>query len=155
MLLQALCYSPETSNLGQIRRFFEPCDLAIWRMILKNNRTPLLFYFKLCASIKDLSMMYRALWDRRHEGATRVSQCTRRVAPSALTYPRGPWVPPISQCTIHHALIRLWHELFGFDTLRSRNLQAKFRSGRWRIMHCRKSMHGFVGHVHSNAFVTW
>ena len=52
---------------------------------------------------KDLSMMYRALWDRRHEGATRISQCTRRVAPSALTYPSGPWVPPISQCTIHHA----------------------------------------------------
>ena len=40
--------------------------------------------------IKDLSMMYRALWDRRHEGATRISQCTRRVAPSALTYPSGP-----------------------------------------------------------------
>ena len=39
---------------------------------------------------KDLSMMYRALWDRRHEGATRISQCTRRVAPSALTYPSGP-----------------------------------------------------------------
>ena len=53
--------------------------------------------------IKDLSMMYRALWDQRHEGATRISQCTRRVAPSALTYPSGPWVPPISQCTIHHA----------------------------------------------------
>ena len=53
--------------------------------------------------IKDLSMMYRALWDRRHEGATRISQCTRRVAPSALTYPSGPWVPPISQCTINHA----------------------------------------------------
>ena len=54
-------------------------------------------------SIKDLSMMYRALWDRRHEGATRISQCTRRVAPSPLTNPSGPWVPPISQCTIHHA----------------------------------------------------
>ena len=26
--------------------------------------------------LKDLSMMYRALWDRRHEGATRISQCT-------------------------------------------------------------------------------
>ena len=38
--------------------------------------------------------MYRALWDRRHEGATRISQCTRRVAPSALTYPSGPWVAP-------------------------------------------------------------
>ena len=104
--------------------------------------------------LKDLSMMYRALWDRRHEGATRIRQCTRRYAPRALTDPRGPFVPPISQCTIHHASIRLWHDLFGFDTLRSQNLQAKFRRGRWRIMHCRKSMHGFVGHVHSNAFVT-
>ena len=25
-------YSPETPNLGQIRRFLEPCDLEIWRM---------------------------------------------------------------------------------------------------------------------------
>ena len=47
MLLQALCiiskplvnsnwsYSPETPNLGQIRRFLEPCDLEIWQMTLK------------------------------------------------------------------------------------------------------------------------
>ena len=34
--------SPETPNLGQIRRFFEPCDLEIWWMTLKNNRAPLL-----------------------------------------------------------------------------------------------------------------
>ena len=62
MLLQALCiilyplvnsnwsYSSETSNLGQIRRFLEPCDLEIWQMTLQNNRAPLLCYFKLCAS---------------------------------------------------------------------------------------------------------
>ena len=42
--------SPETPNLGQIRCFLEPCDLEIWRMTLKNNRAPLLCYFKLCAS---------------------------------------------------------------------------------------------------------
>ena len=42
--------------------------------------------------IKDFSMMYRALWDRRHEGATRISQCTRHVAPSALTYPIMTWI---------------------------------------------------------------
>ena len=30
--------------------FFVPCDLEIWQMTLKNNRTPLLCYFKLCAS---------------------------------------------------------------------------------------------------------
>ena len=62
MLLQALCiisyplvnsnwsYSPETSNLGQIRRFLELCDLEIWRITLQNNRAPLLCYFNLCAS---------------------------------------------------------------------------------------------------------
>ena len=62
MLLQALCiisyplvdsnwsYSPETPYLGQIRRFLEPCDLEIWRMTFKNNRAPLLCYFKLCAA---------------------------------------------------------------------------------------------------------
>ena len=62
MLLQALCsisyplvnsnwsYSPETPNLGQIRRFLEPCELEIWRMTFKNNRAPLLCYFKLCAA---------------------------------------------------------------------------------------------------------
>ena len=62
MLLQALCsilyplvksnwsYSPETPNLGQIRRFLESCDLEIWQMTFKNNRAPLLCYFKLCAA---------------------------------------------------------------------------------------------------------
>ena len=34
-------YSPKRPNLGQIRWFFEPSDLAIWRMTLKNNRAPL------------------------------------------------------------------------------------------------------------------
>ena len=42
-------YSPETPNLGQIRRFSEPCDLEIWQMTLKNNRAPLLCCFQLCA----------------------------------------------------------------------------------------------------------
>ena len=62
MLLQALCsisyplvnsnwsYRLETPNLGQIIRFLEPCDLEIWRMTLKNNRAPLLCYFKLSAA---------------------------------------------------------------------------------------------------------
>ena len=42
-------YSPETPNLGQIRRFLEPCDLEIWQMTLENNRAPLLCSFQLCA----------------------------------------------------------------------------------------------------------
>ena len=42
-------YSPETPNLGQIRRFLEPCDLEIRPMTLKKNRAPLLCCFQLCA----------------------------------------------------------------------------------------------------------
>ena len=64
MLLQAMCiisyplvnsnlsYSPETPNSGQNRRFFEPCELVILRMTLKNNRASLLCYFKLCVSFR-------------------------------------------------------------------------------------------------------
>ena len=32
--------------------FFGPCDLQIWWMTLKNNRAPLLYYIKLCASFQ-------------------------------------------------------------------------------------------------------
>ena len=36
--------------LGQIWRFFALCHLEIWRITLKNNKAPLLCYFKFCAS---------------------------------------------------------------------------------------------------------
>ena len=41
------------AKLGQIWRFLELCDLEIWRMTLKNNRAPLLCYFKLCAPFRS------------------------------------------------------------------------------------------------------
>ena len=41
------------AHLGQIGWFLEPSDLEIWRMTLKNNRAPLLRYFKLCASFRN------------------------------------------------------------------------------------------------------
>ena len=41
------------AKLGKIRRFSEPCDLEIWRMTLKNNKAPLLCYFKLCAAFRS------------------------------------------------------------------------------------------------------
>ena len=78
-------------------------------------------------------MTHRTLWDQRHEDQS------VHEAHSAECTDVSEW--PLSASD-------LWHELYGFDTLRSRNLLAKFWSGRWRIMHYRKSMHGFVGHVH-------
>ena len=52
-MISSLSYSPETPNLGKIRRVLEPCDLEIWQMTLKNNRAPLQCYFKLCASFRS------------------------------------------------------------------------------------------------------
>ena len=37
----------------KIEIFFEPHDLEIWQMTLKNNRSPLLYYIKLCASFQS------------------------------------------------------------------------------------------------------
>ena len=46
-------YNPETLNSGQNRGFFVLCNLEIWRMTLKNNRSSLLYYFKLCGSFRS------------------------------------------------------------------------------------------------------
>ena len=58
--------SPETPNLGQIRRFLEPCDLEIWRMTLKNNRAPIQCYFKLCASFRSHWWIQNGVTVRKH-----------------------------------------------------------------------------------------
>ena len=100
MLLQALCiisyplvnsnwsYSPEMLNLGQIQRFLEPCDLEIWRMILKNNRVPLLCYFKLCAAFRShwwtqtgVTVRERPIWVKFDDFQSRVT----------LKFDRWPW----------------------------------------------------------------
>ena len=41
---------------GQNRLFHVPCDLEIWQMTLKNNKTHLLCYLKLCASFCSQSV---------------------------------------------------------------------------------------------------
>ena len=73
-------YSPETPNLGQNRRFFEPRDLAIWRMTLKNNRAPLPCYFKLCASFRShrwfqtwVTVRKRPIWVKIDDFLSRVT----------------------------------------------------------------------------------
>ena len=43
----------DTLDSGRNRRFFVPCDLEIWQMILKNKGAFLLNYVKLCASFQS------------------------------------------------------------------------------------------------------
>ena len=92
MLLLAVCIisqplvnlnlssSPEAPNLGQNRRFLEPCDLEIWRMTLKNNKAPVLCYFKLCASFCShwwiqtwVTIRKRLIWVKIHGFFSRVT----------------------------------------------------------------------------------
>ena len=99
MLLHALCiislplvnsnwsYSPETPNLGQVRRFFEPCDLEIWRMTLKNNRAPLQCYFKLCASFRSHWCIQTWVRVRKRPIWVKFDNCMSRVT---LKFDRWP-----------------------------------------------------------------
>ena len=95
MLLQALCsisyplvhsnlsYSPETPNLGQIRRFLAPCDLEIWRMTLKNNRAPLL------SNIKLYIKFHHHMWIQT--GVTVRKRSSWVVTSVTLTFDLWPW----------------------------------------------------------------
>ena len=70
-------------NLGQIRRFLEPCDLEIWRMTLKNNRAPLLSNMKLYASF------HHHMWIQT--GVTVRKRLSWVVTSVTLTFDRWPW----------------------------------------------------------------
>ena len=76
-------YSPETPNLGQIRRFLEPCDLVIWRMTLKNNRAPLQSIIKLYASFHHHM--------RIQTGVTVRKRLSWVVTSVTLTFDLWPW----------------------------------------------------------------
>ena len=94
-LLQALCsisyplvnsnwsYSPETPNLGQIRRFLAPCDLEIWRMTLKNIRAPPLSNIKLYVSF------HHHMWIQT--GVTVRKRLSWVVTSVTLTFDLWPW----------------------------------------------------------------
>ena len=76
-------YSPETPNLGQIRRFLEQCDLEMWRMTLKNNRAPLLSIIKLYAS------SHHHMWIQT--GVTVRKRWSWVVTSVTLTFDLWPW----------------------------------------------------------------
>ena len=76
-------YSPETPNLGQIRRFFEPCNLQICRITLKNIRAPLLSIIKLCASF------HHHMWIQT--GVTVRKRLSWVLTSVTLTFDLWPW----------------------------------------------------------------
>ena len=76
-------FSPETPNLGQIRRFLALCDLEIWRMTLKNNRAPLLSNMKLYVKF------HHHMWIQ--PGVTVRKRSNWVVTSVTLTFDFWPW----------------------------------------------------------------
>ena len=67
-------------KLDSNRRFFSPCDLEIWWMSPKNNRAPLLCYFKLFASFRShwwiqtgVTVRKRLIWVKIDDSFSRVT----------------------------------------------------------------------------------
>ena len=75
-------------NLGQIRRFLEPCDLEIWRMTLKNNRAPLLCYLKLYASFRNHRWIQAGVTVRKRPIWVKIDDFKSRVT---LKFDVRPW----------------------------------------------------------------
>ena len=68
--------------------FFGPCDLEIWWMTLKNNRAPLLYYVKLCASFHSHQWIQTAVRVRKRPIRVKIGHF---LAPVNLTFSRWPW----------------------------------------------------------------
>ena len=94
-------YSPETPNLGQIRRFLEPCDLEIWRMTLKNNRAPLLSIIKLYASF------HHHMWIQT--GVTVRKRWSWVLTSVTLTFDLWPW--PFAWTSLLSLVITHFHKI--------------------------------------------
>ena len=59
-------YHPEILKSKTNRQFFTPCNLEIWPITLKNNKVPLLCYFKLCASFQNHQCIQTGVTVRKH-----------------------------------------------------------------------------------------
>ena len=76
------------AQYGQNRQFFVPCDIEIWRMTLKNNRAPLLCYFKLCVSFHSHQWIQTKVTVRKRPILVKIGDLLSRVT---LRFDRWPW----------------------------------------------------------------
>ena len=72
----------------KIDNISEQCDLAIWRMTLKNNRAPLLCYFKHCASFRSHWWIQTGVTVRKHPIWVKLDDFFSRVT---LKFDGWPW----------------------------------------------------------------
>ena len=97
-------YNPEMLNQGKNWWFFVPCNLEIWRMTLKNNRAPLLCYFKIYASFHSHRSIQTGVRVRKRQIQVKIGHFLSRLT---LKFDRWPWktIGHLSYATpsfVHH-----------------------------------------------------
>ena len=73
---------------AKIGHFFVPRDLEIWRITLKNNRAPLLCYFKLCASFHSHRSIQTGVTVRKRQIRVKIGHFLSHVT---LKFDGWPW----------------------------------------------------------------
>ena len=75
-------------KLDSNNRFFSLCDLGIWWMTSENNRAPLLYYIKLCASFYSHQWIETGVTVRKRSIRVKISDFLSHVT---LESDRWPW----------------------------------------------------------------
>ena len=88
-------------KLDSNRRFFSQHDLEIWWMTSKNNRAPLLYYIKICASFQNHWWIQTGITVRKRSIRVKISDFWSRVT---LKFDIWPWKT-------------LWHLLYTVSSL--------------------------------------
>ena len=81
-------YSPEMLYSHQNHQFFVLCNFEIWWMTLENNRAPILYYTKLCASFQIHRWVQIGATIRKCSIWVKISNFLSRVT---LKFDRWPW----------------------------------------------------------------
>ena len=99
-------YRPECSIRVKIGDFFVPCDIEIWWMTLKNNRAPLLYYAKLCASFQNHRWIQTWVIVRKRSIRVKISdffvQCDLEILRMTLKNNRAPFLCCFKLCASSH-----------------------------------------------------
>ena len=88
---------------------FVPCDLEIWQMTLKNNKAPLLCYFKLCAWFHSHQSIQKVVTVRKRQNRVKVGNF---LLPVTLKFDRWPWKTighlfyASSSCCVHDSIAK-------------------------------------------------
>ena len=96
-----------TLNSGQNWRYFILCDLVIWWMTLENNRAPLLYHIKLCASFQSHRLSQTWVTVRKRSIRVKIGHffapCDLEIWQMTLKNNRAPLLCSFKLCASFHS----------------------------------------------------